>query len=333
MRNKVLLTEEIDKAGKDFLLEHGYEIRMGSGIAEDTVAKEIRGCDAILTRNAVITERIMRASEKLKVISMHGVGVNNIDVAAATRLGIQVTNAAGSNSNSVAEYTIGLLIDLARNIPLYDRELRAGNWGIRRTLGLDVEGKTLGIVGMGSIGALVARKAAFGLGMNVLAFKRHVSDPAPMGHVRVTGDLEEVVRSADFLSLHVPFVPATKGLIGEREFSLMKQGAFLINTARGEVVDSKALYRALTGKKLAGAALDVFDGEIPDMDDPLLHLPNVIVTPHTAAFTGESVARMSLYSAMGVHEVLSGKKPSRPVNHVEPNARDSARFSCAAAAV
>jgi D-3-phosphoglycerate dehydrogenase / 2-oxoglutarate reductase len=327
MRFKVLLTEVIDKAGTDYLLDHGYEIKMGSGIAESTVINEMEGCDAILTRNAVITEKVMRSSSKLKVISMHGVGVDNIDVDAATRLGIQVTNAAGSNSLSVAEYTMGLILSLARNIPLYDSELRKGNWNIRKTLGFDLEGKTLGIIGMGSIGALVAKKASMGFGMKVLGYKRHNAMEA-MDHVQITTDLDQVIRSADFLSLHVPSVPATRNMIGTRELSIMKPNSYLINTARGDVVDNDALFLALRERRLAGAAVDVFVGEVPDMDNPLLHLSNIIVTPHTAAFTKESVERMSLFAAIGVDEVLSGKQPTNPVNTVTLEESDEL-FTCA----
>jgi len=328
MSYKVLLTEEIDQLGTRYLLDHGYEIKMGSGISESTVIKEIEGCDAVLTRNAVISEKIMRASDKLKVISMHGVGVDKIDVNTATRLGIQVTNAADSNKLSVAEYTIGLMLDLARNIPLYDRELRQGNWNIRRTLGFDLEGKTLGIIGMGSIGTIVAKKASLGFGMKVLGYKRHVAMEA-MDHVEITSDFDRVIRDSDFLSLHVPSVSATRNLIGARELAMMKPGSYLINTARGEVVDNDALYLALTDGHLAGAAVDVFVGEVPDMSNPLLHLQNIIVTPHTAAFTGESVARMSLYSAMGVDEVLSGKIPTHPVNKVEERKECGDLLTCA----
>lgn len=327
MSYKVLVTEEIDKAGMNYLINNGYDIKMGTGIEEDTVVREISDCDAVLTRNAIINERVMKASPKLKVISMHGVGVDNIDVETATRLGIQVTNAAGSNKVSVAEYTIGLLIDLAKNIPLFDHELRKGNWSVRRKLGLDLEGKTLGIIGMGNIGSLVAKKAALGLGMNVIAYKRHaaVSD---IENVEITTDFDRVIKSADFLSIHVPSVASTKKLIGKRELSMMKPDAFLINTARGDVIDNEALTEALKENKIAGAAVDVFVGEVPDMNDPMLHLPNIIVTPHTAAYSKESVMRMSLYSAIGVDEALKGKKITNPINTIGKKAEKEGRIDC-----
>ncbi len=311
---KILIPEAIHPRGMAFLLENGYEIRQGSGIGEETLIREAQGCDAILTRNAVISERVMRASQQLKVVAMHGVGVDLIDVDAATRLGIQVVNAKDSNKLAVAEFTIGLVIALSRNMLLYDRELRKGNWQVRRTLGMDLMGRTLGIVGMGAIGSLVAHKAVFGLEMQVIAHKRSIAGAKPMAGVSYTQNLDDVMAEADFVSLHVPATPETKQLIGRRELSLMKPGAFLINTARGEVADHRALYEALRDRKIAGAALDVFPGEIPDPNDPLLTLDNVILTPHAAAFTEQSVARMSLYAATGIHEVLSGQAPTRPVN-------------------
>jgi D-3-phosphoglycerate dehydrogenase len=316
MSQKVLLPEAIHPRGLAFLLDNGYEVKQGTGIKEDLVAREVEGCDAILTRNAVISERVMRASGRLRVVAMHGVGVDLIDVQAATRLGIQVVNAKDSNKLAVAEFTIGLIIALSRNVLLYDKELRAGNWKIRQNLGMDLEDRTLGIIGMGAIGSLVAQKAVLGLNMKVVAHKRSLAGLTPIPGVAYTQDMDEVIGNADFLSLHVPSAPDTKALIGWRELSLMKPGAFLVNTARGDVVDNSALYEALRDGKIAGAALDVFPGEVIHGDDPLLTLSNVILTPHAAAFTEQSVARMSLYAAVGIHEVLSGQIPSRPVNTV-----------------
>jgi D-3-phosphoglycerate dehydrogenase len=152
--------------------------------------------------------------------------------------------------------------------------------------------------------------------MKVIAHKRSLAGLTPMAGVAYTQDMEEVIQSSDFLSLHVPSTPETKALIGLRELNLMKPGSFLINTARGDIVDNQALYEVLRDSKIAGAAIDVFPGEVVDRSDPLLTLNNVILTPHAAAFTEQSVARMSLYAAAGIHEVLSGQIPTRPVNTV-----------------
>lgn len=317
MSFKILITEDINKVGKDYLKKCEYEIKMASGISEEILIKEVEDCDAILVRMANITEKVIRAGAKLKVISKFGVGVDNIDVNTATKLNIQVTNSRESNKNTVAEYTLGLIIALAKNFFLYDRELRKGNFEIRNNFGMDLDGKVLGIVGAGSIGRLVALKASRGFGMKVIEFKRHIDGSETIEGIEITDNLDYVLENSDFVSLHVPLTESTGNMIGKRELSLMKPEAFLINTARGEVVDSNALLEALLQKRIAGAAVDVFEGEVPSKDNPLFKLDNVIVSPHTAAHTKEAMERMSLHPAIGIHEVLSGKEVSWPVNKVE----------------
>lgn len=319
MKYKVLLTEEIDEIGKELLHNHIYEVKTGSGIEEDIIIQEAKDCDAILTRNAKITRRILLSCPRLKVISMHGVGVNNIDIDSATQLGIQVTNAATSNQSSVAEYTMGLVLALAKQTFLYDRELKNGNWDIRKICGMDIEGKTLGIIGMGRIGSAVAKKAALGFGMKVIGYNRHVTMPVKEDYVTLTGHMEDVIRTCDFLSLHLPATPSTEHLIGDIELSWMKPSSYLINTGRGEVIDETALIKVLEEKKIAGAAIDVYDGNIPAMDNPLLHMPHVITTPHTAAFTKQALERMAYQSALGIVESLEGKYITYPVNHLDMN--------------
>lgn len=310
---KVLITENIYEEGKEYLRSRGYEIKMASNISENVLVEEVKDCDAILVRMANITENIMKSGKRLKVISKFGVGVDNIDVKAASSLGIRVTNSPESNKNSVAEYTMGLILGLAKKLVIYDRELRGGNFQIRKHFGMDIEGKTLGIIGVGNIGKLVALKASKGFGMKVIGFKRNTASSQIDG-MELTEDLDYVLKNSDFVSLHVPLTEETKGMIGKRELSLMKSEAFLINTARGEVVDEDALLEVLLKNKIAGAAVDVFKGEVPSKDNPLFKLENVIVTPHTAAHTEEAGIRMSVQPAIGIDEVLSGREPSWPVN-------------------
>ncbi|MCI1945773.1 hydroxyacid dehydrogenase [Clostridium luticellarii] len=309
---KVLITEDIDDEGKEYLRKYGYGIKMASDIDEKTLVKEVRDCDAILVRMASITENIINSAPKLKVISRFGVGFDNVDLKAAKKRGIQVTYGPESNKDSVAEYTMGLIVALAKRFFLYDRELKNGNFGIRNFLGSDVREKVLGIVGMGRIGNVVASMAYRGFKMKVIGFKRHI-ESGKMEGVQLTDNLDYLLSNSDFVSLSVPLNESTRHMIGRREISLMKPGAFLVNTARGEIVDESALVDALINGKIAGAAVDVFAGEIPSKDNPLLKLDNVIVTPHTAAHTREAIKRMSLHSAIGVHEVLSGREPSWPV--------------------
>lgn len=316
MGYKILITEAIDKKGIDYLKEQGYELKMGSGITEDLLIEEGADCDGILTRNGNITEKVLTSCKKLKVVSMHGVGVDSIDVDAATKLLIQVTNAAQSNQSSVAEYAIGLILMLAKRSIHYNNGLKSGDLGVRKLYGSDVSGKTLGIIGMGNIGTQVASIATFGLNMNVIGYNRKIKGKKQTEYALLTDDMDEVISSADFLSLHLPGSPSTSHMIGERELSLMKPEAFLINTGRGEIIDEKALIKFLKEHKIKGAALDVFEGNLPKADNPLLHMEHVIVTPHTAAFTAEALERMAYQSALGISEVLEKRPISYPINRI-----------------
>lgn len=319
---KVLVTEEIDKTGYDLLKEHHLDIVYGTGIDKDTVIREAKGCVGILTRNAELDAEIMDACPDLKVISMHGVGVDCIDVKAATERGIQVTNAAKSNQEAVAEYTIGLILMLAKHSVDYNNGLKQYDMSVRSTKGQEVSGKTLGIIGMGNIGTQVAKIAANGLGMKVIGYNRHITGIQMTSVAVLSGDMKQVIESADYLSLHVPGNSSTHHMIGAQQLSWMKPTAYLINTARGTVVDEAALIRALQERKIAGAALDVFEGNLPQKDNPLLSMPNVIVTPHTAAFTVEALQRMAYQAALGIVEVVEGKPISFPVNHLHDSFED-----------
>jgi D-3-phosphoglycerate dehydrogenase len=310
-----LLPQDIAAEGKQYLLDRGYEIKMGSGISVDILKKEVENCDAILIRTAPVPAEVIRAGKKLKVIARHGVGVDNIDVDAATKLGIYVTNSPLSNANSVAEHVIGLIIALARNMLRCDRELRNGNFQIRNQIeGLDLEGKTLALLGIGRVGSRVARKAALGLEMRVIGYDPYITQSSVIPEVELVSDREYVFTSADFISLHLPSNKQTKGTVGKKEFELMKHTAYLINTARGDIINEAELIEALTEKIIAGAALDVFEQEPPAKDNPLFGFDNVILTPHNAALTKEAKVRMALHAAMGIDEVLSGKKPRWAVN-------------------
>ena len=321
-QKKVLVTEPINEKGIELLKEHHYEVVMGTGIEKETVIREAQGCQGILTRNAHLTGDIMDACPDLKVISMHGVGVDCIDVEAATKRKIQVTNAAQSNQSAVAEYTIGLILMLAKRAVDYNNEFKVGNMEVRKELGHNVAGKTLGIIGMGNIGTQVAKMACYGLNMNVIGYNRHIEGHEKRNYCVLTSDMEEVISQADFLSLHLPGSAQTRHLIGRQQLSWMKESAYLINTGRGEVIDEPALISLLQNQKIKGAALDVFEGNLPKRDNPLLAMDNVIVTPHTAAFTIEALERMAYQAALGIVEVLEEKPISYPVNHLQQSFED-----------
>ena len=315
MAYRVLIPQDVAQPGKDYLRERGYEIKMGSGITPEAIAADVVDCDAILARTAPYTAKVFEAGKKLKVISRHGVGYDNIDVARATELGIWVTFAPESLSNTVAEHVIGCTLTLARNFMQLDREMRAGNWGIRdKLLGTDLAGKALGIVGLGRIGRRVAQKASQGLDMKVIGYDPFLKQEQVAEFATPVMSMDDVFSVADFVTLHIPGGPSNRGVIGKKQFALMKKTAFFINASRGDVVAEADLLEALRNGSIAGAAIDVYEKEPPQKDNPLMSLSNVLLTPHNASQTRECMIRMALHAAQGIDEVLSGKRPTWPVN-------------------
>lgn len=257
-----------------------------------------------------VTAAVLEAAPRLRVVAKHGIGVDTIDVAAATRLGIWVTNAPGGSEQSVAELTLGLILALVRNLVEHDRLVRAGQW--KRLSGFELGGKTLGLIGLGHIGREVVKRAR-AFGMTVIAY-----DVAPDAEFAQTHDVEllpldQVLRRADIVSLHCPLTSETRELIGERALATMKPGSYLINTARGELVNETALAQAITSGHLRGAGLDVFNAE-PPAGSPLLSLPQVVLSPHCGASTQEAAERVGLRAVENVIAVLEGHQPSFPVN-------------------
>ena len=320
MSYRVLITEAVNDKGLDFLRDQGYELVMGTGPSEETLLEECKDCDGALTRNGKFSARVFDGCPKLKVVSMHGIGVDGIDVDAATARGIQICNAAESNQRSVAEYAIGLILMLAKQSVTYNNGLKNGQMtSVRQVYGNDVSGKTLSIIGMGNIGTQVARMAAHGLGMKVIGYSRRITKDQEMDFGLLTPDMKKVISSADYLSLHLPGTGSTAKLLDEEKLSWLKPSAFLINTGRGEVIDESALIRMLQEGRLRGAALDVFEGNLPKEDNPLLSMDNVIVTPHTAAFTTEALERMSYQAALGIVETLEHRPITYAVNKLSDN--------------
>lgn len=318
MTYKVLIPQDVAQPGKDLLRERGYEIKMGSGITPEAIAADVVDCDAILARTALFPAKVFEAGKKLKVISRHGVGYDNIDVAKATELGIWVTFAPESNANTVAEHAIGCILTLARNFIQLDLETRAGNWGIRdKLLGTDLSGKVLGIVGLGKIGRRVAKKAALGLDMKVLGYDPYLKAEQVAEFATPAASFEEVFAASDFVTVHIPGGTSTKGIVNKKLFSLMKKTAFFINASRGDVVAEPDLIEALRNGTIAGAAIDVYEKEPPPKGNPLMGMRNVLLTPHNASQTRECMIRMALHAAQGIDEILSGKRPTWPVNELK----------------
>ena len=319
MARKVLIPQEISEKGKQYLRERGYEIKMGSGMSAEAIKRDVVDCEAVLARVEMYPADVLEAGLMLKVIARHGVGVDNIDVRRAEELGIWVANAPKSNSNTVAEHTVGVIVALAKLLLPTVNSFKGGNYEIRdRNRGEDLEGKTLGIAGIGKIGSLVARKVALGLSMNVIAYDPYMSTDGFPEFVEPASKWEDVFEKSDFVTIHIPANENTKNIVGKREFELMKPSAHFINAARGEIVDESALIAALQEKRIAGAAIDVYENEPPDADNALLYMENVIATPHTAAMTTECMERMALHAAMCIDDVFSGNEPRWPVNKPNP---------------
>src|SRR5215211_1110366 len=280
---------------------------------------EAATCDAlIVSGNHFFTGDVMdRIGERLRVIARPGIGVDRIDLAAATERGILIVNTPDGPTESTAEHAIALLLSLTKRVTLGDRDLRKGqgwtNYGVI-PIGLEAYGTTLGLVGLGRIGGRVA-EIARALGMRVLAFDPSAA-PARAEALGVTlvGALEELLASADVVSLHCPAIPATYQLINARTLALMRRGSYLINVARGAVIDEAALVDALRSGQLAGAGLDVFDPEPAAPDNPLFSLPNTICTPHIASYTDASVLRMRVMVCEQVAMALRGERPTELVN-------------------
>ena len=315
MSYTVLLPQDVVEEGKSFLTEKGYTIKMGKGITVSQIMEDVADCDAILARTAPFPREVIEAGKKLKVIARHGVGCDNIDVDAATEHGIWVTFTPEANASSVAEYVIGMIIALARQFLPSDKATRTGQWDMRNKLpAVDLEGKTLGLIGAGRVGTMVAKKAFFGLDMKVVVYDPFVKEIKGVPQASIAADPAVIFQQSDFVSLHIPSTSQTKAMFGKKFFDMMKPGAYLINAARGEIVNEKELYETLKEKRIAGAALDVYDPEPPLADNPLFSLDNVILSPHNAALTKEAVTRMAVGAAMGIDDVLCSRAPRWPFN-------------------
>lgn len=283
---KVLVADDISKSGIEMLKAQGYDVHVKTGLKEDELVKIIKDYDVMLVRSATkVTKKIIQAS-KLKVIGRAGVGVDNIDVDAATQRGVLVMNAPSGNIVSTAELTIGMVFALARRIPQADASMKKGEWKRKEMKGTQISGKTLGIIGLGRVGVEVAKRAS-ALGMKVIAYDPLVSpEVAVKHHVRLV-NLDTLLKDSDFVTLHTPLTNQTKDMLGKSELAKMKKSAFLINCARGGVVNEDALYEALAENRIAGAAIDVFVNE-PPTGSKLLTLPNTVLTPHLGATTSEA---------------------------------------------
>ena len=320
MKKKVLYIQPLHPSGMDWLraMEDKYEVVVANTEDKCVLKEMVKDASAIVTRLTVIDRELIDAGEKLEAVAKHGVGVDNIDVTACTERKIPVLTTGTANSISVAEHAIIALGALMKRVCYLDTAMREGHWKSRDEAGtIDLYGKTLGVVGIGRIGQCFAHIAKGGFNMRVIAYDPYATKEQveAMGY-EFTDDLDWLCGEVDALTLHVPLSPATKNLIDARRLALMKPSAYLVNFARGGVVNEADLYEALKNHVIKGAAIDAWADEPPKKDEPLLTLPNleVILSPHCGTFSADSRIRMSMAVAKGIDEALSGQIPTNFFN-------------------
>src|SRR5215813_4416165 len=304
MTVRIFVADDVSDNGLQPLRDAGVEIEKRIKLAPDELRQALVDCEGLIVRSETkVNAGVMDAAKKLRVIGRAGVGVDNIDVPAATARGIVVMNAPDGNTITTAEHTIALLVALARNVPQANTSVKASKWERKRFIGAELQGKTLGIVGLGRIGRAVATRAR-AFGMKIVAHDPFIgADQARELEIESTS-LDEVFSRADFLTVHTPLTNETRGIVGREAFAKMKNGARVINCARGGLIDEAALFAAIQAGKIAGAALDVFEQEPPPAEHPLLALEEVIVTPHLGASTTEAQEEVAFTVAEQMRDYL-----------------------------
>jgi D-3-phosphoglycerate dehydrogenase len=325
MTPKVLISDKLSSAAVQIFKDRGVAVDVKAGLDKDQLAEIIGGYDGLAVRSATkVTPKILARAERLKVIGRAGIGVDNIDIPAATAKGIIVMNTPFGNSITTAEHAISLMLALARQIPAADMSTQSGKWEKNRFMGVEITGKTLGIIGCGNIGAIVAERAQ-GLRMTVIAYDPFLSPERAADLSVEKVDLEELFRRADFITLHAPLTDKTKNIINAAALARMKRGVRIINCARGGLVDEAALRAALDAGQAAGAAFDVFSVE-PATSNPLFGHPNVVCTPHLGAATSEAQENVALQVAEQMSDYLLRGAISNAVNFPSITAEEAPKL-------
>ncbi|SFG97484.1 D-3-phosphoglycerate dehydrogenase [Desulfotomaculum arcticum] len=311
---KVLVMDGVSEKGLEPLRnESEIEVIIGNKMTEDELVAVIGEYDAMVVRSATkVTPRVFDHASRLKVVGRAGVGVDNIDLNAATQHGVLVVNAPDGNTIAATEHTIAMMLALARNIPQAVAKMKNGVWDKKAFLGVELRGKTLGIIGLGRIGSAVARRAQ-ALEMDIVAYDPYITEEKAESMGIKLATLEELFPVADFITVHMPKTKETYHMLDERAFAMMKEGVRVINCARGGIIEEEALYKYMKEGKVAGAALDVFEKE-PNTDSPLLELNNFIATPHLGASTAEAQLNVAVDVAEEIVEALQGKVVRNTVN-------------------
>lgn len=324
---KVLVTDSISKEGLEILKEAGITVEERPGITQEDLLNAISDADGLIIRsNTKVTEEVVAAAQRLKVVGRAGSGLDNVNIPACNKRGIVVMNTPGGNTNSAAEHTMAMIMSISRHIPQATASMKAGKWEKKRFMGQELAGKCLGIVGIGRIGSILAQRAQC-LGMTVIAYDPHaLPDMVKQLGVSIM-ELDELLAKADYISIHTPLTPETKGMFDASKFALMKKGAYIVNCARGGVINEKDLYDALVSGHLAGAALDVFEKEPTSLEGtPLLSLDNFICTPHLGASTREAQENVAVAVARQIADYLIKGEIRNAVNVPSVSAETMAKI-------
>ncbi|WP_340817682.1 phosphoglycerate dehydrogenase [Methanolobus sp. WCC4] len=310
---KVLVSDPLSEQGLTILQQH-FTVDVLTGLSEEELVEKIPDYEALVIRSGTqVTRNVIEAADKLMIVGRAGVGVDNVDVEAATEKGIIVVNAPEGNMLSAAEHTIAMMMALARNVPQANESLKSSKkWERKKFMGVEVNGKTLGVIGLGRIGAEVTKRAQ-GLNMDILAYDPFVSDERAKEMGVKMMSVHDIVKAADFITVHTPLTKDTRNIIDAEEFAMMKSNARIINCARGGIINEEALTEALNSKKIAGAAIDVFVNE-PPLDSPLLDCETLIATPHLGASTQEAQVNVAVSVAEEVVSVLNGGTAKNAIN-------------------
>ncbi|WP_144461316.1 2-hydroxyacid dehydrogenase [Siminovitchia fortis] len=319
MKPKVYVSQPICQEARDYLAQYcDFKVwEQGEPIKREELLKKIADVDGLITSGRRITENLLNHAPKLKVVSNLSVGYNNFDLEVMKKRNVIGTNTPGVLDETVADLAFGLILASARRIAELDQFVKAGKWdqasGDEPFIGMDVHSATLGIIGMGRIGEAIARRGKLGFNMDVLYYNRNRKPEAEEELGVEYRDLESLLKQSDFVLLMTPLTPETEGMIGEKEFKLMKKSAIFINVSRGQTIDEQALIQALENKEIHGAALDVFEQEPVNKDNPLLKMPNVVTTPHIGSATRKTTDAMAMKAAKNMVAALTGEEPENRV--------------------
>ena len=314
---KILVSDALHEDGVKIFEEQGFEVEVNTGLSPEELKQAIKGVSGLVIRSATkVTPDLLEAADSLKVVGRAGTGLDNVDIPACTEKGVIVMNTPGQNSNAAAELAMGHIFALSRHIARGTHGMKEGKWEKKQLRGRELKGKTLGVVGMGNIGRILAELGR-GVKMNTIGFDPYISDEDIKAGGTEPASFEEILEKADYVSIHVPKTKETAGLFNAETIAKMKDGAYLINCARGGIVDEEALCDALEAGKLSGAALDVFEVEPLPADARILYPDSLACTPHLGASTFEAQVNVAVAVANQMSAYLKGEKPQFAVNAPE----------------